>query len=269
MLNKLVVLIATILVGVPMSDCAYASFHLYRINELYSNADGSVQFIELTVGNTSGEGFWAGQTIGVSQGSLTHSFTFPGNLPSTATANTSVLIATQGFVDLGIVTPDFIIPAGFLFTNGGTVNYANVDSVTYSALPTSGNLSLNRNGATGVNSPKNFSGVSGSVAAGSSSGTTVDPLSDCLFAWAETTFSQYFAPPGSQSLASGSYYFRFYSGTGTYLATSSADSHVWIYGPLTGNTLFDAGPTAGYLSAAGCKLPDRAPANGYGYGDGY
>ena len=101
------------------------SFHLYTINELYSNADGSVQFIEMTVGNFDGQGFWAGRSISVSQGGTTHSFTFPTDLPSEEmTANTTVLIATQGFANLGIVTPDFIIPSGFLFTNGGTVNYA-------------------------------------------------------------------------------------------------------------------------------------------------
>ena len=34
------------------------TFHLYRINELYSNADGSIQFIEMSVGNFNGQGFW-------------------------------------------------------------------------------------------------------------------------------------------------------------------------------------------------------------------
>ena len=61
------------------------SFHLYTINELYSNADGSAQFIEMTVGNVNGEGFWAGNIISVSQGGTTHSFTFPTDLPSELT----------------------------------------------------------------------------------------------------------------------------------------------------------------------------------------
>src|ERR1035437_66159 len=99
------------------------SFHLYTINELYSNADGSIQFIEI-LGEADGQGFWAGHSITVSQGGTSHSFTFPTDLPSEATAGTKVLIATQGFANLGIVTPDFVVLAGFLFTNGGTVNYA-------------------------------------------------------------------------------------------------------------------------------------------------
>ena len=92
------------------------AFHAYRLNEIYSNADGTVQFIELVVGAINGESSWSGQSITVTQGSVTHSFSFPRNLPSTTTANTSVLIATQGFAELGLVTPDYIVPANFLFT---------------------------------------------------------------------------------------------------------------------------------------------------------
>ena len=121
------------------------SFHLYTINELYSNADGSIQFIEMSVGNFNGQGFWDGNSISDTQNGVTHSFTFPSDLPSEQTANTEVLIATQGFANLGIVTPDFIIPANFLFINGGTFNYANVDSWTYSQLPTDGSNALYRN----------------------------------------------------------------------------------------------------------------------------
>jgi hypothetical protein len=72
-------------------------------------------------------------------------------------------IATAGFAALGIVTPDYIVPAGFLFTDGATVNYAGVDSVTYGALPVDGTSSLNRSGMMGVNSPTNFAGQSGTI----------------------------------------------------------------------------------------------------------
>ena len=140
------------------------SFHLYRINELYSNADGSVQFIELAVGNFNGESFLQGLTISATQNGVTHSFTFPANLPSTNTAFTTVLIATPAFADLGIVAPDYVVPAGFLFTGGGaTVNYAGVDSLTYASLPLDGMLSIDRAGTTATNSPKNFAGVTGTV----------------------------------------------------------------------------------------------------------
>jgi Ca2+-binding RTX toxin-like protein len=101
------------------------------------------------------------------QGTTEHSFTFPSNLPSSATANTSVLIATQGFADLGIVTPDFIVPSGFLFIDGGNVNFAGADginyTVAYTALPTDGTMSRNVDGSNSVNSPTNFAGSTGTV----------------------------------------------------------------------------------------------------------
>ena len=138
------------------------SFHEYRINELYSNADGTVQFIELAVGNFNGEGFWAGHSINVSQGASVHSFTFPANLPNQTTANTKVLIATQGYADLGLAQPDFTVPAGFLFTGSGTVDYAGVDSFAYASLPTDGATSLSRSGNTPA-SPTNFAGASAAL----------------------------------------------------------------------------------------------------------
>ncbi len=148
------------------------AFHLYGINELYSNADGTIQFIELTVGNANGESFWQGQSITVTQGATAHLYTFPTNLPSTQTANTKVLIATQGFADLGIVTPDFIVFPGFLYTSGGaTVNFAGVDFVSYSLLPTNGTSSINRSGTISVNSPTDFAGNTGTVPGNPIAGT--------------------------------------------------------------------------------------------------
>jgi len=135
------------------------SFHRYTINELYSNADGSIQFIEMSVGNFNGEGFWHGNSISDTQNGVTHSFTFPSDLPSEQTANTKVLIATQGFANLGIVTPDFIIPANFLFINGGTFNYANVDSWTYTQLPTDGSNALYRNSGVAPAVATDFAGT--------------------------------------------------------------------------------------------------------------
>ncbi len=139
------------------------SFHAYRINELYSSADGKVQFIELNVGSADGESFWQGISISSTSGGLTHTFSFPSNLPSTATSNTSVLIATQGFADLGIVSPNFIVPADFLFPAGGTLNFGGVDVVTYPQLPPGGTVSVNRSGAQATATPTNFAGAQGSL----------------------------------------------------------------------------------------------------------
>ena len=76
--------------------------------------------------------------------------------------------------------------------------------------------------------------------------------SDCLFTWAENVYPQYFSPavPASQTFAP--YYYRYYTGTGNYLASSSADTQLWVLGQATGGQLVDLGPIAGYLATAGC-----------------
>lgn len=141
---------------------AAAAFHLWVMNELYSNADGSVQFLEMTA-VTGGQQFLAGHTLVASSGGTTRSFTFPSNLPGD-TGGRRMLVATQGFAALNVVTPDYVVPDRFFFQGGGTLNFAEFsDTWTHAALPTDGSLSLNRDGSTAVNSPRNFFGQSGTV----------------------------------------------------------------------------------------------------------
>lgn len=143
----------------------FAAFHTFRINEVYSSPDGTIQFVEMREATGSNfEYFWAGQALTSTQGATTRTFTFPSNLASTQTANRSVLIATPGFAALAGVTPDFVVPAPFLFPGGGTLNYAGADSVTYPALPGDGVSSLDRNGTSGPNTPTNFAGQTGTLA---------------------------------------------------------------------------------------------------------
>ncbi|WP_297324376.1 DUF4214 domain-containing protein [Nitrosomonas sp.] len=140
------------------------SFHIFHINEVYSNADGSVQFIEF-VGDSDHEGFWAGHSIISTNGVNTNTYSITTDLPNQATGGKSVLVATQGFADLGIVAPDYIIPNGFLFTTNGSVTFPGMigGQISYPALPTDGTLSLNRDGSTGTNSPTDFAGNTGTV----------------------------------------------------------------------------------------------------------
>src|SRR5690242_5066606 len=108
------ILSAVFLVCIAIASApASASFHLFSMSELYSNGDGSVQFLEITA-LTGAQQFVAGHTLRVQQGGSTHSFTFPSNLPGD-TSGKVMLIATQGFADLGIVTPDYVVPNGFFF----------------------------------------------------------------------------------------------------------------------------------------------------------
>ena len=145
---------------------AFAAFHLFQIDQIYSNADGTVQFVVLFEPvPTPGEDQWGGQSIRASGPLGTQTYVFPSNLPKGATGGKRVLVATQGFAALGIVTPDFVVPNGFLPIGGGTINYADVDLVTYSALPTDGVSAVSRFGAVFQNRATNFAGQSASVGA--------------------------------------------------------------------------------------------------------
>jgi len=76
--------------------------------------------------------------------------------------------------------------------------------------------------------------------------------SDCLFSWAERTYPQFFSPAGGISASYAQYYYRFYSGTGNYLATSSANDHVYVLAPDYGTVPIDVGTAADFLASAGC-----------------
>jgi hypothetical protein len=169
--------ILLIAAGACVAMSARATFHTYLVNEVFSSGDGKVQFVELIeaspddggeYGGSGGHGgngqnLWAGKSLVASDGTSQKTFVFPNNLPSAATAGTTVLVATQSFADLGAVTPDFIVPDGFFAFPNGSVNYANVDTLTYTALPLDGKTSIDRSGRHQLNSPTNFQSQTGSV----------------------------------------------------------------------------------------------------------
>jgi len=149
-----------------VATSGWAEFHLYQIDEIFSNASGSVQYVvmhEFTGSN--GENFWGGNLFTSAGSGGNQTFTFLSNLPNSQTADTRVLIATEGFMQLGLVTPDYVIPNGFLPLANGTLNYAGVDQVTYGTLPTDGVSAINRNGMIVPNLATNFNGQTASVTA--------------------------------------------------------------------------------------------------------
>ena len=145
------------------SSAALAAFHLYTIRQVYSNADGTIQFV--VVGTSfNGENVWSlGATLSSTDSGGTRSISFTKDLPSASTAGTRVLIATQGFADLGIVTPDFIIPDHFIATGSGSVTYVNSTLSYPGGLPTDGVSALNIAGMQVPNVATNFAGESASV----------------------------------------------------------------------------------------------------------
>jgi hypothetical protein len=154
---------------------ARAAFHLWEVNEIYSNADGSVQFVELITPDqpfANNEHFVAGHRLITSTANPDNVFTFPTNLStSIGTRNRTILIATPGFAQLpGAVTPDYTLPAvNFFSTVADTVRFDGNSGTTgriifaASQLPTDGVMSINRNLTPGVNSPKNFLNQVGSL----------------------------------------------------------------------------------------------------------
>jgi hypothetical protein len=99
---------------------AQAAFHLFRIAEVYSNADGTLQYVVLReASGSNGENFWMGNQLETTNAAgVKKALTFPANLPSSATASRSVLIATAGVAALGIAA-DYTIPDRFVPTDGG------------------------------------------------------------------------------------------------------------------------------------------------------
>ncbi len=126
----------------------------WDFREIYSTADGSVQFIVLLFnGYTADLPALAGQTLIAGDGNPEHSFTFANNVThyfsdygfDTGPCDTLfldgcwsyVLVATQKFADLNLVKPDFVVPNGFLFVSHGSVLLGASES-HYESLPTDG-----------------------------------------------------------------------------------------------------------------------------------
>ena len=155
-----VAVVAALIGGlVASASPARAGHHLWKFTQIFSNAAGSVQFAQLFT-TDAGENGVGPFTITTDTG---HTFNFVTS-PTGSTANTWILVATSNFAGLpGGVMPDYIIPANFFSTGGGSLNYAGVDTWSYGTVPTDGVRSLMRDGTTPTNSPKNFAGQSGSV----------------------------------------------------------------------------------------------------------
>jgi len=144
---------------------AEATFHLWNFQEVFSNTDGTIQFIELFTA-VDGQEFALGEQFRSSQGANVQTYTFPTNTPF-PTAGHHLLIATSGFASLpGAPTPDFVMPDGFLFSPDGVLENLSLFGPTfsYANLPTDGLMSLAGDGVTtALNSPTNYAGATGSI----------------------------------------------------------------------------------------------------------
>ena len=171
-LSRALVLLTTGLL-VP-SERAEATFHNWEIVEVYSNADGSVQYIELFTTQPS-QNQVGGQDIVVTTELGVTTFTFGEDIVG-GTANHNLLITNEGYTALpGVASPDYQLDPldGERFFDPGadnvSVNFVSADVITFpgSSLPANGPDSLHFTTA-GVSSvaeadPTNFAGAVGSV----------------------------------------------------------------------------------------------------------
>lgn len=168
---------------------AVAGHHQWIISELFSNADGTVQFVELlgTADNEQGIGGFSVATLGP-EGSVASSASLAPNLPNGNTAGAYLLVATAGYATLaaqqGAPAPDRVLPDDFLELGGDRVRYAGIGGTdrAYGAggLPTDGVLSLDyESGSPGTtpNTPQNFAGQVGQIDASVPVPTSVPTLS--------------------------------------------------------------------------------------------
>jgi hypothetical protein len=141
---------------------AQASFHLFRIEQVFSNSDGSAQYVVMReTSGANGENFWQGQALSTTNAAgVQKRFPFPANLPSSNTAGRSVLIATAAFGTLTGVVPDYTIPERFIPVDGGSLDYASgTDHIALPVLPLDGVTAVDRNGTAVPALPRNFANV--------------------------------------------------------------------------------------------------------------
>jgi serralysin len=127
------------------SSLALASAHLWEIQEVYTNADGSVQFVEFFT-TASGEFFLTGGVLEFAiDGIPVDAFSFPNDLSGDTTADRTFLVATANFEAIHGVKPDYIMPPNFLSASlSGSLNFGpGPDRVLLGELPTNGIASLN------------------------------------------------------------------------------------------------------------------------------
>ena len=124
MLNRLVISLVLCFAGLAFSGGASAYFHNYRITELFSNADGTVQFIKLVTGPAD-ENFptlWPSDHRRSPRRRSGDTFQIYERPHRKYRQHHDPDCDAWHLQRSGIVAPDFAMPPGFLSTAGGTIN---------------------------------------------------------------------------------------------------------------------------------------------------
>ncbi|MEO8344159.1 MAG: sialidase family protein [Betaproteobacteria bacterium] len=186
MIVKLLRRLAALVLFAASAPYAAAAHHTFVIDEVYSTADGTVQFIVLRESqNANGENLLAGQVLTSTIAGVARTFKLPNDLPSTATAGKHVLLASEGFAALNLITPDYTFPDRFVAVDGGSVDYAGVSTLSYASLPADGVNALFAPGSAAPNVATNFSGLS----------VVVTPSPITVVEYFEAALDHYFISP--------------------------------------------------------------------------
>ena len=144
---------------------AFAGGHTWRVAEVFSDASGNIQFVELV---ESGGGAGETATAGHDVTSNTKAFRLTANAVA-PTSNKRILLGTPGYKALpGAPPPDYDIPAGsvpfFSTALAEVIRYIPYDTwnIPAGSIPTDGVNSLHRTGVA-LNSPTNYAGTTGSI----------------------------------------------------------------------------------------------------------
>jgi hypothetical protein len=211
--------IAALAGAMSCAAVSQAAFHQWEIKEVFTNADGTVQFVEFFT-TEPGEGFLNTHNLIVTSDGVAKEFVLNHNLTN-PTTDKHFLIATAGFAALaGGVAPDYSpLPANFFNPNAATIffDFAHTfDTLTLtgSQIPKDGINSLTDtdllpesgvdNMVVGVNSPTNFAGATGSVNLGGATPIVGDFTGDGVVNGADLTrWRTHFGAAGSATVSQG------------------------------------------------------------------
>ena len=194
-----ITLVALALAVAGSAAAVHAGAHTWRVSEAFSNADGSIWFVELWEYN-GGDVEVAIEGAFIVSVNTGNSIDIASNIITGGTANRFVLFANQAFADLpGAPVPDQIVGgnAFFSFAAGERLRYTFSGSpfdlvLPAAGLPTDGILSFNLGTGAATNSPTNYAGDTGTVDASGGGGSgevgltlskIVGPTVDVVLSW--------------------------------------------------------------------------------------
>ena len=135
----------------------------YRIESLYSDQGGSIQYIELRENSPDGHVTpLAGSTITVRHGAVVRRFVIPNDPPAAFPPGGSLIVtnvADWQSDDSSFAPPrppDYVMPKFFLPAEGGTIDLDEQDPWDFDPLPTDGSTALLRSGVTAAARVRSF-----------------------------------------------------------------------------------------------------------------